>query len=532
MSSTSKIKSFVESFEKESEFGLEVSIDDLTKLQDLMLKLSSKLETKYEPCFSCKICASGYGEKGKYCQACFAFNHPETKEARWFLFRQNAVTDFLKIHFGSYLPIINRTVGGCSRRRPDFMIDLLTKVIIVEVDENQHRSYDSTCELSRIYELWEDLACRNICFIRFNPDAYTDKDGKRHPSCFIDRVTNKEELNIRLENLKETMIKYITKYITDSLEFHLYYNNHPNEEHPLPNLILPNRSSTLQIGFHNVTETRSRIMMVSFDILSFDNFFRRLFEIENSMMMPLSQFPKTFFVTSDDIYTNNKELIGFKDSLMYLRKISMIFKIEEEIVILPKDINIKFLSYDFDAFLGNGYYNNGLEIIAWNGTNFNPKEVISRLEDYPEIKFLLTQEGPMLTHLKENLKLVPFKCFDVRVQKKGEERIFIPTELLSSWTRIKFNTDYLTSRYRYSEDPIDFFINAELDLFSGTIITTSDLYKAYKSFCNSSVYTAIEYGSFIMEMSNRGFKQGFTPGWGSDMKVFFNVSMRIKKNWY
>ena len=50
--------------------------------------------------------------------------------------------------------------GGCSKRRPDCYIDLLTHVVILEVDENAHRSADyCSCETRRMMEtlsrLWE-----------------------------------------------------------------------------------------------------------------------------------------------------------------------------------------------------------------------------------------------------------------------------------------------------------------------------------------------------------------------------------------
>ncbi len=46
---------------------------------------------------------------------------------------------------------------GCSKRRPDVLIPLSTHNIIVEIDEGQHKAYSSTCEVSRINELFEDL---------------------------------------------------------------------------------------------------------------------------------------------------------------------------------------------------------------------------------------------------------------------------------------------------------------------------------------------------------------------------------------
>ena len=77
-----------------------------------------------------------------------------------------------------------RVIDGCSRRRPDLMLDLGSHVIIVEIDENQHVNYDCSCENKRIMELSQDFAHRPIVFIRFNPDDYIDSNGTIVESCW------------------------------------------------------------------------------------------------------------------------------------------------------------------------------------------------------------------------------------------------------------------------------------------------------------------------------------------------------------
>jgi len=72
-----------------------------------------------------------------------------------------------------------RVDGGCSKRRPDIFVDVLSHVVIVEVDENAHIAYDKTCENRRIMELSEDIAHRPLVFIRFNPDG-----NSTGPSCW------------------------------------------------------------------------------------------------------------------------------------------------------------------------------------------------------------------------------------------------------------------------------------------------------------------------------------------------------------
>ena len=58
--------------------------------------------------------------------------------------------------------------GGCSRYRPDWMLDCFTHVLIVECDES-HDQYCQEGEVNRIQALAFDVAFRPIILIRFNP---------------------------------------------------------------------------------------------------------------------------------------------------------------------------------------------------------------------------------------------------------------------------------------------------------------------------------------------------------------------------
>ncbi len=61
---------------------------------------------------------------------------------------------------------------GCSLKRPDFMFDLGSMILIVENDENQHRSRPCECEQSRMIQIHQDYGGIPVHFIRFNPDRY------------------------------------------------------------------------------------------------------------------------------------------------------------------------------------------------------------------------------------------------------------------------------------------------------------------------------------------------------------------------
>ena len=75
-------------------------------------------------------------------------------------------------------------MDGCSKRRPDLLLDMGYHIIIVEVDENKHTGYDCSCENKRLMELSQDLQHRPIVFIRFNPDSYINQNKLKISSCW------------------------------------------------------------------------------------------------------------------------------------------------------------------------------------------------------------------------------------------------------------------------------------------------------------------------------------------------------------
>lgn len=101
-------------------------------------------------------------------------HRPRTKEA--------AVVGRLRLTFPDLTMICDKKVAdGCSRRRPDLLVDFGSHVVIVECDEFQHRN--TSCEDKRMMELFQDCNNRPIVFLRFNPDSFM-RDGQRQPACF------------------------------------------------------------------------------------------------------------------------------------------------------------------------------------------------------------------------------------------------------------------------------------------------------------------------------------------------------------
>ena len=112
-----------------------------------------------------------------YCLRCFMYTFPEEPITRNYKTKEFAVVEYVKQKHSEYNWISDKIIsGGCSRRRPDLLLELEEQIIIIEIDENQHIDYDCSCENKRIMELSEDVGHKSIIFIRFNPDEYKNNN--------------------------------------------------------------------------------------------------------------------------------------------------------------------------------------------------------------------------------------------------------------------------------------------------------------------------------------------------------------------
>ncbi len=119
------------------------------------------------------------------CQACFCNKYPDHKKSTLYKIKERYLRDELINRFpdADIKLIFDKIVdGGCSRRRPDVLIDMLLYSIVIECDENQHKNYE--CENKRTMQLFEDLGSRPLILIRFNPDGYIDSNNNKLEGCF------------------------------------------------------------------------------------------------------------------------------------------------------------------------------------------------------------------------------------------------------------------------------------------------------------------------------------------------------------
>jgi len=165
-----------------------------------------------------------------HCLFCFVHLFPHSPLTRNYKTKEASVVEFVKTTFPRYTWITDKRVqDGCSRRRPDLLLDLGDQVLIIEVDENKHAEYECSCENKRVMELSQDVGHRPIVFIRFNPDSYVEENQKV-PSCWclnddgLCILRNKPDWERRLDALKHQMEYWIKERTPKTIEvIQLFY---------------------------------------------------------------------------------------------------------------------------------------------------------------------------------------------------------------------------------------------------------------------------------------------------------------------
>ena len=172
-------------------------------------------------------CENGCGimtPRSKYdgfCVRCFMFLFPDKPVARDWKTKETHVREHIielartDERLKGLQLTFDKTIGGCSRRRPDVFLDCLTHAIVVETDENQHQQNAYDCENKRMMELYQDIGYRPIVFVRFNPDKYVDSEGIAIPSCF--QYSKKEGVPLPQKKAWKARLNVLTAQILESV---------------------------------------------------------------------------------------------------------------------------------------------------------------------------------------------------------------------------------------------------------------------------------------------------------------------------
>ena len=168
------------------------------------------IDVKHERCVLCKMIRS----KKKYdwyCFGCYCFTFPDKTIVRNHKTKENQIMADLKKIYPNI--ILDTTVsGGCSKRRPDGLIQLNDYNIIIEIDENQHNSAGYSCENKRVMEIFQDLGNSPLTVIRFNPDKFANEkslfmNSKKEGKLLI---RNQKKYDIEIAKLVETIAIHIS----------------------------------------------------------------------------------------------------------------------------------------------------------------------------------------------------------------------------------------------------------------------------------------------------------------------------------
>ena len=192
------------------------------------------VDVKHKRCQT-PLCDTRVGEKyNGHCLRCFIYLFPDQPTSRNYKTKETDVVEKICEYFPELTWLTDRRIqDGCSKRRPDLLLDMGSHVIIVEVDETQHSNYDCSCENKRVMQLSQDVGHRPIVFIRFNPDSYTSANGNVVKSCWklnglgvmlIAKTKEKEWLE-RINTLKTEIQYWVDNPTVKTIEIiQLYYS--------------------------------------------------------------------------------------------------------------------------------------------------------------------------------------------------------------------------------------------------------------------------------------------------------------------
>ena len=199
--------------------------------------IHNKRKTRCKLCDGKDLCKTEWCEtyistisKNKYegyCLFCFIHLFPDVEITRNYKTKEKHIVDNIKNKFPDFTWISDKIIqDGCSKRRPDLVIDFGFNILVIEVDENQHRNYN--CENKRTMQISQDFNHRPIVLIRFNPDSYTNNKNENILGCF--KCDNKGILIVRNKKDFEKRLKVLYKQIE-------YWSNEKNINEKTLNII-------------------------------------------------------------------------------------------------------------------------------------------------------------------------------------------------------------------------------------------------------------------------------------------------------
>lgn len=185
------------------------------------------IDILHKKCHNCKDwpdCHLANKKYKNYCTRCFQYlfpNDPLTFQIRSKT-KEIAVRDYINLHFKGFQhdkPIYTGHCNCSHRRRIDHRKQIGNTILAIETDENQHKGYNAHDEKIRHDDLYMIFSGKWI-FIRFNPDKYTNKKGRRrNPTIATRLIRLKNEIEYQITRIENNENKELVEIVK------LYYDN-------------------------------------------------------------------------------------------------------------------------------------------------------------------------------------------------------------------------------------------------------------------------------------------------------------------
>jgi len=110
----------------------------------------------------------------------------------------------------------SKMLQGCSKKRPDIYFELPTHCVIVEIDENQHNTYEDTCECARINEIVNGIGGKPVIIIRYNPDIIKN-NGKQQ------NMSQNDKIDLLVNTIKKELVYVYEIFMVKIIQ--IFYND-------------------------------------------------------------------------------------------------------------------------------------------------------------------------------------------------------------------------------------------------------------------------------------------------------------------
>jgi len=173
----------------------------------------------------CKTLAHLKKYKG-YCFHCYFKINPDEIPVRNIKIKEQAVVDYIdELYSKNYDIIYDKPIGN-TNKSPDIVMNCENYVIIIEVDEFQHKKnsykgghYSKENEENKMKIIRDYFKTQNkkTIYLRFNPDDYLSKDNIKIKSPWKEDedkllvIVDETDWNNRLAKLKEKVDYYLKK---------------------------------------------------------------------------------------------------------------------------------------------------------------------------------------------------------------------------------------------------------------------------------------------------------------------------------